>query len=660
MPIERRDAPKKQTNGRRSQSSDSKRWWEAPKGASARRLVNWAMDIETTQWPQRFANLTYYKYMTGRAVNPGFNYSMVSRPSSVSAAYGRSVWRPPSLNAMAQCDDVLANRVYKSRPFISVCPIAGDFSARVKSKKLTRWLDAAFYDLDIWNVVELCGQDSRMYGTAYVKVDVGSDKMPRLTRICDDEVLLDETECSVSDEPRTFGTRFFVSRDEIMAQFGDTPEAIEAINAAPSASLGFYFGSDLDVSDVIVLLEAWHLGVMDKPGRHVLAVGNYALTDEKYKADHFPIAKLVYKKLSSGWRGQGLAEQVLPLQRALERVGAAFDENIQRMSWPKVGIESSSAVNEAALAAKSGGTFKYTQTMPKFVTPEAITGDQFAYQRTLIQQIRERVGISDQAASGVKTPGLNSGLAIERQAQIDDGRHVELSLHLEDFVRDIGVLLIEAAEICKPSVTLPGRRAQQINWADVNMAKSSYWLRPFPMSSLPQSIAGRTEIIEQWAAQGRISKATQNRLEQVPDIDGYLDLVNAAAESVEAALDRMVEEGDYEPPTPFADLQDQIAMAQSRYLFEKDQGDTPRDRLDLILQYIAATQELIEDAAGPANTNAGPGMPAQALPAAPQGALPPMPGAGGGFGMQPPAGPAPVPTPYPLAPNLAPPVAVAA
>lgn len=660
MPIERRDAPKKQTNGRRSQSSDSKRWWEAPKGASARRLVNWAMDIETTQWPQRFANLTYYKYMTGRAVNPGFNYSMVSRPSSVSAAYGRSVWRPPSLNAMAQCDDVLANRVYKSRPFISVCPIAGDFSARVKSKKLTRWLDAAFYDLDIWNVVELCGQDSRMYGTAYVKVDVGSDKMPRLTRICDDEVLLDETECSVSDEPRTFGYRVFVSRDEIMAQFGDTPEAIEAINAAPSANLGFYFGSDLDVSDVIVLLEAWHLGVMDKPGRHVLAVGNYALTDEKYKADHFPIAKLVYKKLSSGWRGQGLAEQVLPLQRALERVGAAFDENIQRVGWPRVGIESGSNVNEAALAAKSAGTFKYTQTLPQFINPQAITADQFAYQRTLIQQIRERVGISDQAASGVKTPGLNSGLAIERQAQIDDGRHVELSLHLEDFVRDIGVLLIEAAEICKPSVTLPGRRAQQIKWSDVNMAKSSYWLRPFPMSSLPQSIAGRTEIIEQWAAQGRISKATQNRLEQVPDIDGYLDLVNAAAESVEAALDRMIEEGDYEPPTPFADLQDQIAMAQSRYLFEKDQGDTPRDRLDLILQYIAATQELIEDAAGPANINAGPGMPTQALPAAPQGALPPMPGAGGGFGMQPPAGPAPVPTPYPLAPNLAPPVAVAA
>lgn len=619
--------------------------------------MNWAMDIESTTWNQRFANFTYYRYMTGRATNSAYNFSLVSRPSSVSSSYGRSVWRPPSLNAMAQCDDVLANRVYKSRPFISVCPIAGDFSARVKAKKLTRWLDAAFYDLDIWNVVELCGQDSRMYGTAYVKVDVGPDKMPRLTRFCDDEVMLDETECAVSDEPRTLGIRVFLSRDEVMATFGNTPEAVAAIADAPSASFGFYFGNDIDVSDVIVLLEAWHLGVGDKPGRHVLSVGDYALTDEKYKPDHFPIAKLVYKKLSSGWRGQGLAEQVLPLQRALERVGAAFDENIQRVAWPKVGIESSSSVNESALAAKSAGTFKYTQTLPHFFIPEAISADQFAYQRTLIQQIRERVGISDQAASGMKTPGLNSGLAIERQAQIDDGRHVELSLHLEDFVRDIGVLLIEAAEKCHPSVTLPGRRAQQINWSDVNMAQSSYWLRPFPMSSLPQSIAGRTEIIEQWAAQGRISKATQNRLEQIPDIDGYLDLVNAAQESIEQALDKMVEDGEYEPPTPFADLQDQVAMAQSRYLFEKSQGDTPRDRLDMILQYIAATQELIEDAT-PANDvgAAGPGMPVQALPAGPGGggqpALPPM--APPGFGIQPPGGPAPVAQPYPLLPNIPP------
>jgi hypothetical protein len=452
-----------------------------------------------------------------------------------------------------------------------------------------------------------------------VKVDVGLNDKPSITRIQDDEIILDETECSVSDKPRTLGIRVFLNREELLAKWGDDPEARTAIERAPSASLGFYFGSDLDVADVIVLVEAWHLGVGGKPGRHVLTVGDFALVDEKYKRDHFPVAKLPYRRLSSGWRGQGLAEQLLPLQRELERWCSACSENVQRMSWPRVGIESSSNVNEGALAAKSGGTFKYTKTMPQFVTPEAITGDQFRWGESIIRMIRERTGISDQAAAGMKPSGLNSGLAIEKQAQIDDGRHVELSQHLEDFVREIGVLLIEAAEICKPTVTLPGRRAQQIKWADVAMQASSYWLRPFPMSSLPQTIAGRQQIIDTWAAEGRISKATQARLEQLPDIDGYLDAANAAYEWVEATLDEIVEDGKYNPPTPFADLQDQLAAVQSRYCFEDKQGDTPRDRLDMLLQYWAAVQELIDDAA-PAPTfglqapAGGPPLPAQPNP----------------------------------------------
>lgn len=625
MPLQaaRKGAATAQAAKRKGPRRADQRWYSAPKNTAGRLLHEWACNIETTSWPRRFANLTYFRYMTGRPVNPTFNFSMVARPATATALYGRALFRAPVFNAMAQCDDVLANRVYKSRPFVQVCPIAGDFGARVKAKKLTRWMDAAFYDLDVWPVVEMCGQDARMYGDGYVKVDVGLDKKPRITRICDDEIILDETECSVSDEPRKMGVRIFCSREELLAAFGDDAEAREAIENAPSASLGFYFGSDMDVSDVVVLVEAWHLGALGKPGRHMLTVGDYALTDEKYTRDHFPIAKLPYRRLSSGWRGQGLAEQLLPLQRELERWCAANSENVQRVGWPRIGIESSSGVNEAALAGKSGGTFKYTKTLPEFFYPQAITPDQFKWGETIIKMIRERAGISDQAAAGVKPPGLNSGLAIEKQSQIDDGRHVELSQHLEDFVRQVGVLLIEAAEKCHPTVTLPGRTAQQIKWSDVNMAASSYWLRPFPMSSLPQTIAGRQQIIDTWAAEGRISKSTQDRLEQLPDIDGHLDAANSAMDWVEATLDEIVEDGDYTPPTPFADLQDQLARVQSRYCFEDKQGDTPRERLDMLLQFWAATQELIEDAA-PAPSfglapppGAGAPLPVQASPLQP-------------------------------------------
>ena len=165
MGIQQAERPKPAARGpAKGGAKAGKRWYSASKELAPKLLQSWAKDIETTAWPRRFANLTYFRYMTGRPVNPAYNYSMVARPSTVTAVYGRALFKAPVFNAMAQCDDVLANRVYKSRPFIQVCPIACDFGARVKAKKLTRWMDAAFYDLDIWPVVELCGQDSRTYG----------------------------------------------------------------------------------------------------------------------------------------------------------------------------------------------------------------------------------------------------------------------------------------------------------------------------------------------------------------------------------------------------------------------------------------------------------------------------------------------------------------
>jgi hypothetical protein len=119
------------------------------------------------------------------------------------------------------------------------------------------------------------------------------------------------------------------------------------------------------------------------------------------------------------------------------------------------------------------------------------------------------------------------------------------------------------------------------------------------------------------------------RLEQVPDTDGFLDLVNAAENNVFGAVECMVEENVFVPAEPFGDLHAALEIAQSLYMQEKNQK-TPQDRLDHILRYIAQLQEMIEEAT-PAPTAA------------------PAP-----FGVQPPAGPAPAPAAFPLPPAGAP------
>jgi hypothetical protein len=626
---------------RRKKPPGRKRWYTADASTVAHELFGWAMDIESANWPRRFQQLVFYRYMTGRPVNPAFHYSMGIRPASVTAFYGRGQWQAPSLNVMAQCDDVLANRVYKNRPFLQWCPTAGDFGQRIQAKKITRWCDAAFAELEIWPTVELWGADSRMFGTGWLKVDAGIDKRVTVTRLLDDEILLDEAESNLCDHPRTIGLRVFLHRDELLAR-ATNDEQRDAINGAAPAELGLYFGNDLNTSDIITLVEAWHCGTGDNPkGRHVLAVNRCALVDEVWKQDRAPLAKLLYKQMPSGARGQGMAEQVVSLQRDVERQMAAIWENQRRYAWPHIGIESSSKILPSSLSDKSAGIYTFTGTPAKFEFPNAITADQLQNLENTIRRVRERVGISEQSAIGMQKV-LTSGIAIEKQAQLDDARHVELSQHLEDGVQVIGELLVEAAKICKPNYTLPGRNVQQIKWSDL---KPWNGMRPvpFPMSRLPQSMAGRQQILDTWEASGKISKQTKMRLESMPDVDGWQDLNDAVGDEIEQALDRIVEDGEYVPPEPFGLLADRLEQAQSRYLQEKVL-QTPQDRLDMILQYIAATQEMIDELAPPP-----PGAPLG--PPGPP-ALGPMPPAPGGFGIAAPAGPGPAPSPFPIAPAL--------
>jgi hypothetical protein len=596
--------------------NEKRQWWGAPADTVNRELYSWTANLEQLAWPRRYRSLLFFRYMTGRPVNPAFHYSMGPRPGSITALYSRVQWAAPSMNVLAQCDDVLRNRVYSQRPFLQWCPDAGDHKGRVNSKKLTRWTDGAFHDYDVWKLVEACGDDSRMYGAGWLKVDASlNGKEIRCTRIIDDEVMEDETELNVTDLPKTRAIRIFVSRDEMLQQYGADADAAAAIKNAPHVNPGLYFGADLDTSDVITLIEGWRLKVGDQRGRHVLCTANYTFVDEPYDKDHYPMARLVYQEVPSS-RPMGMAEQVLSLQREIERVMAAFQENVMRMSWPRVGVEASSNVNDSALAGKSGGIFRFTKTAPVFFNPVAITKDQFEYLTTLIRMVKERIGISDQAAVGMQT-AFKSGLAIEKAAQLDDVRHRVLSKHLEDFVEEIGVLLVEAAVKVRPTVRLPGRFVQEIKWNEIGIDDVTDMSRPraFPMSSLPQTMAYRQEVVDTWFANGQISKQTKMRLDQIPDLDGYQDIANASQESTERQCDEIVEDGTYSPPTVFGDLDDHLSYAQSRYEFECN-AQTPQDRLDMLLQYIAAVKELIDER----QTAMTPPAPAP------------------GFGVQPPAG----------------------
>lgn len=609
-------------------------WWskDCPAGDRGRRLQAWQNGIESVSWVRRWASLIYYKYMTGRTTGPvGYNFSSTARPGAASI-YSRAVFEAPRYNVIAQCSDALANRVYKARPFLQVCPIDGQFEDRFNARNLTNFMDAAFYELDAWRIIEQCGYDSRIWGDSFLLVDNGINNRITMTRLLADEITVDENECNTGRVDH-IGVRLFVSKSALLQQpyVKRSKAAIDAVNRAPKSNNGFYFGGDIDYTDVIVVRKAWSNCTYDSdgneiPGRFVFSVGDYCFKDEEWHRDHAPIARLPFQGMPTGYFSQGMAEIALGMQREVDRTMAAAWENFRRAAWPRIGIAQGSNVDIGKLGDKSNGVYYYTGKEPLFQFPEAMSADQFKHLEDTIRRIKERFRVSDFEIQG-NQPRAESGVAKAKQQEINDQAHADLFQHLEDFVEDIGNLVVEAAEESKPKFTLPGRTAQVIDWNTLNWDQKKYYLRPFPVGRLSQSMAFRQQQIDTWYAQGAISRQTKMRLEQVPDTDGYQSLANAAADFVEMQLDEMIKTGEYQPPEPWIDIDSAYETASARYCYERTLK-TPQGRTDNILKYLSALDEYKGAvSAAMAPPMPGPGMPGAGLGAPGPASLAPAPGA---------------------------------
>jgi hypothetical protein len=412
--------------------------------------------------------------------------------------------------------------------------------------------------------------------------------------------------------------------------------ALDAVKRAQSVHAAFG-PTDPNLRNIVPLIEGWSKPLADgTPGKHVLCIPGYTFVNEPYEKRFFPFAVLRFKPLSTNWKGQGLVEQLLPLQAELDRCMASNSESNERVGYPRVLVDSGSQVSVESLAGLPGGVITYTGTAPQFTTPSSIGADNIAWFNIIEQRIFKRAGISEAAAGGVKPSGLNSGAALMAWAQIDDTRHVDLAQRFEDWVTDVAKLVFSVAEEIKPKVVAPGRFGQIIDWEDCrltfdpnDLTSSAFRARAFPMSRLPQTIAGREQQVSDWLANGQITREQAMRAGLIPDTESVGDLATAVQDQIQWTLDEIIESGEFIAPTPFGDLALTLQTAQSRYLRESTLPDMQdaegKARLRLLLQFIACTSDLISDREQPAPPVGVQGAPAPLAPAplqvpAPQGA----------------------------------------
>lgn len=384
--------------------------------------------------------------------------------------------------------------------------------------------------------------------------------------------------------------------------------------------------SDSRMSDLVMVHEGWRLPSygcdedgeeMPEDGRHIVCVEGLTLEDEGWDEDEFPFAIVEWKPDVVGAWGIGLAADMQADQIELNRTLIKLQETIGAAAgfWM---LQKGSKISPKRITDVPGTIIEYESLPPKYEQPNTFPADLVQHADMVIQRALRRAGINEMAATGSKPAGLDSGAAIReyrdqyslRQSpysKVYDVLAVNLAKRLVACNREIWEY-VNSDEGKKKGLKMPevsatvkrGRHTvlKRFRWDENDAPSNENQITSYPVSSLPSNPALRTQTVQDWIGGGLINQDEARALLDFPDTEGHMNLALADHDYALYAFERMVEDGEYEPPEPYQNLKMAFELMRRAYLRARIDG-APDSRLDLVRNHMAAIDKLIAKATPP-------------------------------------------------------------
>ena len=575
---------------------------------------------QTAIWARLYGNMSLFNFI-------GSNISKMDQ------THGLPTDRP-TFNIVQSCIDTLVSRISQSRPAPVFLTDSGDYRERNLAKRLNNFILGEFYQTKCYEKAAIILRDALVTGTGCLKVYEGQDNKVALERVLQTEILIDPNEAIYGD-PRQLYQVKLIDREVLKEMFPGYKGDIEgAAKAFPDNSAD----SSKTVSDQVMVVEAWHLpsGPGAKDGRHTIACTGGILFDEKYEKDRFPFVFLHFSNRMLGFWSQGIAEQLMGTQMEINSLLYTISRAIKLVGVPRVFIEEGSKVSKATNNNEVGVIIGYRGTKPIYEVAPCVPQELYAQLQRLIDYGYQQCGVSALQASSEKPAGLNSGEAIRSYDDISTDRFAALSRKYDNLFVDIAYQVIELAkEICerdgKYSTVYPNKNGtKQIDLPKASILKDPFVIQCFNMSSLPRDPAGRLQKITEMITSGMITIREGRRLLDYPDIDQMERLANASEERIFQYLDQIIEDGIYNGPDPFMDLQlanDTAVQYYNLYAAAK----LEEEKQQMLRDFYSQVQNLKTVAMPPmqAPVAGAPGAPVAGTPGVPQPQVTPPPGIAG-------------------------------
>jgi hypothetical protein len=465
-----------------------------------------------------------------------------------------------TFNAISSVVDTVTARIGETKPKPYFLTSGGSYRAQRKAKKLNQFIEGSFYETKAYDVGLDAFRDAAVWGDGFIHVFARNGKLCK-ERVLESELWVDEEEAKYGF-PRTLYRHKSVDREELAGFF---PEARKLIMSANRDARGTL---TQNLSDMLVVIEAWHLGHLNANGelvggRHNISIAEGTLFEDDWKHDRFPFAKMPWRRRPIGYWSQGICEARQGEQLELNKELWLIQRSMHLAGSIKVFLKVGSKVVKEHINNDVGAIISYTGEPPQFFCPEPIHQVYFTNVNNIIDRIFKAEGISELTAAGRKPAGLNAAVAIREVEDIESDRFRSISRQNDNLYLDMAELdIMVAREIAKdgkgPIVRVPGKRSfSELDFKkDLKEVEGEQYVRQcFPVSRLPRDPSGRLQTITEYIQAGFMTPRQGRRALDFPDLDTIESLANAQEDLLTEVLDKMVDDGEYTPPEPTDDLQ---------------------------------------------------------------------------------------------------------
>lgn len=460
--------------------------------------------------------------------------------------------------------NTIRSRICSFRPRAQFIPAGGNHKARRVARDLTAMSDAWADEVNYQREASFAFRDLLTGDAGVLKVYRDGKKI-KASRFPSWEFLCDPAE-SIYGEPECFYHRSYLPLDVACAKFDVEDSALTG--AVVGSPQGIHYTTD---RRLVRLVEAWHRG---PKGRHVVICGHHVVADEPWGYEGFPVVIRVFDENPVGMWGSSAIAPIAGLQRELALTQERFQEghaNATGLAWILGTGDTTTKITNShttILREMNPGSIRT-------INPPPLHSEAYQYLTVLKEMVYDTLGVSQFIAAGTKQPGLNSAVAIRESSELQSDRLSGLSQVWEGMRTEVATWWRDLTrDLAKDGVKPTWKGIDRGAWKEFVYPSDAqnYEIRAFPSSVFGQTVSGRLDKAMEAAEAGWISQEDAMKAIDVPDLSPILDLRMAEQYAMEALVDDILEEGEYQTPDEVIDPAKLHAYARSRYLLATVDG----------------------------------------------------------------------------------------